>query len=285
MNILQDIMGLISKRKIKAPSDKDYIVSAAYTDTQEVLMPQPKMEASLINLGALKKYIGTGTQGPTGATGPQGPQGPQGPTGLTGATGATGATGPEGPQGPPGNINSTGGNIDTLKGVAMRTLYSKNVPTEYAAGEGDIDLLKSSGGFFGSTLFPTEFFTNSVNYNSKTIHFRITGKWGTKDNSPTVSISFRFGGQVFNGIGFSGSVANGHPAEIMGEIMITGGNAYVCSSMGWCENNGTMRRWALSNPSVPVDISNFTEGDLQIVMKDTTTNSFTSYFAYVQVWN
>jgi len=69
MNILQDIMGLIAKRKIKLPTDKDYIVSAAYTDTQEVLKPQPKMEASLINIGALKKYIGTGNQGPTGGFG------------------------------------------------------------------------------------------------------------------------------------------------------------------------------------------------------------------------
>lgn len=57
MTILQDILGLIAKRKIKTPSDKDYIVSAAYTDTQEVLKPMPKMEASLLNIGALKKYI------------------------------------------------------------------------------------------------------------------------------------------------------------------------------------------------------------------------------------
>jgi hypothetical protein len=66
---LQDIMGLISKRKIKVPTDKDYIVSAAYNDTQEVLKPRPKMEASLINIGALKKYINAGTQGPTGTSG------------------------------------------------------------------------------------------------------------------------------------------------------------------------------------------------------------------------
>lgn len=56
-SVLQDIMGMIAKRKVKVPTDKDYIVSAAYTDTQEVLKPQPKMEASLINIGALKKYI------------------------------------------------------------------------------------------------------------------------------------------------------------------------------------------------------------------------------------
>jgi hypothetical protein len=199
--------------------------------------------------------------------------------------GPEGPEGPEGPQGPPGNINSTGGNVDTLGGVAMRTLYSKNDPTYYEVGVEDINLLKSGGGFFGSTEFPLEFFEDSVNYDSKTIHFRITGKWGTEDNSPTVSISFRFGDQEFNGITFSGSVANGHPAEIMGEIMITDGNAYICSSMGWCENNGTMRRWALSNPSVPVDISNFTGGNLEIVMRDATTNKFTSYLAYVQVWN
>lgn len=63
MNTLQDIMGLISKRKIKTPTDKDYIISAAYADTQEVLKPQPKMEASLINVGALRKYISGENQG------------------------------------------------------------------------------------------------------------------------------------------------------------------------------------------------------------------------------
>ena len=57
MTTLQDIMGLITKRKIKTPSDNDYIISAAYTDTQERLKPQPKMEANLLSIGAIKKYI------------------------------------------------------------------------------------------------------------------------------------------------------------------------------------------------------------------------------------
>ena len=57
MTTLQDIMGLITKRKIKTPSDKDYIISAGYTDAQEVLKPQPKMEASLLSLAAIKKYV------------------------------------------------------------------------------------------------------------------------------------------------------------------------------------------------------------------------------------
>lgn len=184
----------------------------------------------------------------------------------------------------PVDINSTGGNIDTLGGVAIRTLYSKNDPIQYSVGI-DQDLLKSEGGPFGSTQFPLEFFEDSGNYKSKTIHFRITGKWGTENNSPTVKIDFTFGTQTLNSITFSGSVANGHPAEITGEIMITNGNAYICSSMGWCENNGTMRRWALSNPSVPIDISNFDAGRLSIVMKSGTTNTFTSYLGYIQVWN
>jgi hypothetical protein len=86
-------MGLISKRKIKTPTDKDYIISAAYTDTQEVLKPQPKMEASLINVGALKKFIANGTQGPAGPQGQQGIQGPQGVQGVQGEQGIQGETG------------------------------------------------------------------------------------------------------------------------------------------------------------------------------------------------
>lgn len=57
MTTLQDIMGLITKRKIKTPKDNDYIISAAYTDTQERLKPQPKMEANLLSIGAIKNYI------------------------------------------------------------------------------------------------------------------------------------------------------------------------------------------------------------------------------------
>ena len=61
MTTLQDIMGLTTKRKIKTPTDNDYIISAAYTDTQERLKPQPKMEANLLSLGAIKKYVLSGT--------------------------------------------------------------------------------------------------------------------------------------------------------------------------------------------------------------------------------
>jgi hypothetical protein len=57
MTTLQDIMGLITKRKIKTPSDSDYIISAAYTNVQETLKPQPKMEASLLSLAGIKSYV------------------------------------------------------------------------------------------------------------------------------------------------------------------------------------------------------------------------------------
>jgi len=67
MTTLQDIMGLITKRKIKTPTDNDYIISAAYTDIYERLKPQPKMEPNLLSLGAIKAYIGSGSQGPPGA--------------------------------------------------------------------------------------------------------------------------------------------------------------------------------------------------------------------------
>jgi hypothetical protein len=72
MTTLQDIMGLITKRKIKTPTDNDYIISAAYTDIYERLKPQPKMEPNLLSLGAIKAYIGSGSQGPAGPQGPQG---------------------------------------------------------------------------------------------------------------------------------------------------------------------------------------------------------------------
>lgn len=54
---LQDILGLVKRRKIKTPTDKDYIVSAAYDNPQEALKPNPKMHSSLISIGALKEMF------------------------------------------------------------------------------------------------------------------------------------------------------------------------------------------------------------------------------------
>ena len=127
---LQDIMGMIAKRKIKVPTDKDYIVAAAYSDTQEVLKPQPKMEASLINIGALKKYIGTGTQGPTGATGAQGPQGVQG---------IQGQTGDQGPQG------SAGNSVTILGSYANLAAFNAGAGSLPGANIGDAWILLSDG--------------------------------------------------------------------------------------------------------------------------------------------
>ena len=127
---LQDIMGMIAKRKVKVPTDKDYIVAAAYTDTQEVLKPQPKMEASLINIGALKKYIGTGTQGPTGATGAQGPQGVQG---------IQGQTGDQGPQG------SAGNSVTILGSYANLAAFNAGAGSLPGANIGDAWILLSDG--------------------------------------------------------------------------------------------------------------------------------------------
>jgi len=57
MTTLQDILGLIKNRKIKTPSDKDYIISAAYTNKKESLKTQPEMQTNLLSIGAIKKYI------------------------------------------------------------------------------------------------------------------------------------------------------------------------------------------------------------------------------------
>jgi hypothetical protein len=68
MNILQDILGLITKGKVKPPTGKDYMVVASYTDAQEILKPQPKMQANLVSLSALKNYIISSIAPPTPPT-------------------------------------------------------------------------------------------------------------------------------------------------------------------------------------------------------------------------
>ena len=69
-SVLQDILGLIKRRQVIKPTDKDYIVSARYDNPQEVLKPNPKMHPALLSLRELKTWIlssinisGSGTTG------------------------------------------------------------------------------------------------------------------------------------------------------------------------------------------------------------------------------
>jgi hypothetical protein len=198
--------------------------------------------------------------------------------------GPEGPEGPEGPQGPAGSINSTGGNIDTLGGVAMRTLYSRTNVINYSVGT-EADLLSGSSNF-GSRNFPTQFFTDSVNYVSKIIHFRVTGKWGTVVTPNTSSvITTKFGDSIISTSTNVLDFSSNKPSEIFGEIIITNGFAVVCYSVGWCDQTGDFRRQPISDPSTPVNVSSFTGGDFKVLIGSATNNSFTSYTGYVQVWN
>jgi hypothetical protein len=119
----------------------------------------------------------------------------------------------------------------------------------------------------------------------KIIHFRITGKWGDEVSTPTVQITSKFGSDILVTATISGNQVDNHPSEIFGEIIFNNGNAIACYSIGWCSNNGDFKRYALSDASTPIGVTGFSGGDFAIVMGSNTTNSFTTYLGYIQVWN
>jgi len=184
------------------------------------------------------------------------------------------------------NIPNFSGNTDNFNGSTMRTIYSRTNVITY--NEGDTTDLFSGSTNFGSRNFPQSFFTNSINYNNKIVYFRITGKWGGEDNSPEIDITTKFGNDTLSTITISGSNtigANNHPAEIYGEIIFNGGNAICCYSIGWCNNTGDYKRYALSDASIPISVTGFTGGDFQLIMNSNTSNDYTSYLGYIQIWN
>lgn len=184
------------------------------------------------------------------------------------------------------NIPNFSGNTDNLGGSTMRTIYSRTNIINYVEGE-NADLFSGSTNF-GSRNFPTQFFTDSVNYIDKIVHFRITGKWGSNDNSPEVGVVLQIGNDNITNFTIPGSQttgANGHPSEIAGELIFSGGNVIACYSIGWCGANGDFKRYALSDASTPVSVSGFNGGDLKLIMSSNTSNDFTSYLGYIQVWN
>jgi hypothetical protein len=183
------------------------------------------------------------------------------------------------------NIPDFSGNTDNLGGSTMRTIYSRTNVINYVVGQ-EADLFSGTTNF-GSRNFPSEFFSNSVNYNSKTIHFRITGVWATGgNNDTTATITTKFGDDVLTtSINVDLDFTVNKPSEIFGEIMITNGFAIVCYSVGWCDQTGDFRRTALSDASTPIDVSAFSGGDFKLLIGSATDRNFTSYLGYIQVWN
>lgn len=182
------------------------------------------------------------------------------------------------------NIPNFSGNADNLEGSYMRTTYSRTNVITYNVGT-EADLFSGSTNF-GSRNFPSSFFSNSVNYLSKIIHFRVTGKWGTVSNPDSdVVITTKFGDDIVATSSITLDFSSNKPSEIFGEIIINNGFAIVCYSVGWCDQTGDFRRSPLSNPATPLAVSGFTGGDFKLLIGSLTDNSYTSYTGYIQVWN
>jgi hypothetical protein len=179
---------------------------------------------------------------------------------------------------------TTSGNTDNLGGANMRTIYSRTNVITYNVGT-EADLFSGSTNF-GSRNFPSSFFTNSVNYSNKIIHFRVTGKWGTIVTPDSdVVITTKFGNDIVATSSITLDFSSNKPSEIFGEIVINNGSAIVCYSVGWCDQTGDFRRSPLSDPSTPLVVSGFNGGDFKLIIGSATDNRYTSYIGYIQVWN
>jgi len=58
--ILQDMMGMLSRKKVVTPKADDYIAIARYAGAQERMKPHPKVETELVTMGAIKTFVNTG---------------------------------------------------------------------------------------------------------------------------------------------------------------------------------------------------------------------------------
>ena len=59
-NILQDMMGMLTRKKIATPKTDDFITIARYATVQERLKPNPKIEAELVTMDAIKTFVNAG---------------------------------------------------------------------------------------------------------------------------------------------------------------------------------------------------------------------------------
>jgi hypothetical protein len=61
MNLLQDILGLIARKKKVKPIDTDVLPIGRYKSSKEILKPKPEMKTSLVSLKELKDYVSKGS--------------------------------------------------------------------------------------------------------------------------------------------------------------------------------------------------------------------------------
>jgi hypothetical protein len=57
MNLLQDILALVTRRKQVKPVDTDVLPIGRYKTSKEILKPKPEMKTNLVTLKDLKAYI------------------------------------------------------------------------------------------------------------------------------------------------------------------------------------------------------------------------------------
>jgi len=58
--ILQDMMGMLSRKKVVTPRTDDYITLARYAGAQERMKPHPKVETELVTMGSIKTFTNAG---------------------------------------------------------------------------------------------------------------------------------------------------------------------------------------------------------------------------------
>ena len=186
------------------------------------------------------------------------------------------------------NINNLGENGDILGGGIVRTLYSRTNPIT-ANGTTDVDFLVGTAGTaFGSRNIPSQFFTDSLNYKSKIIHFRVFGAFDSSDNDTDINIYIQIGSDklTYSDIGVvTLTQPKGHPFEIMGEIIFNNQTVRSCYSIGHCANNGDYKRYPLSDATLTQNVSSFSGGDIQLIISSLSDVTLTTYGGYVQVYN
>jgi hypothetical protein len=186
------------------------------------------------------------------------------------------------------NNTTSGSNIDTLGGTSIRTLYTKDSDTIYTSGSVNTDFLSGSLNW-GSRTLPQSFFDDSVNYVGKILHFRAVGKFASGGGDHTSgSIRLQIGDQIISGsdLGLQKfEFSRNHPFEIMGEVVITGGNATTCYAIKYCDQTGDLKALSLGDVTLSGSFSTLSPGDFKVIVSGSTNRNMTSYYSYFQVMN
>lgn len=181
----------------------------------------------------------------------------------------------------------TWGTSENVTVYPQGTMYA-HFSNVYAFPPSDIDILSGSlGTYEGIRTLGVDFYNQVTDSKARILRFRATGKFDVNTGQDLVCY-VKLGNQILNSTNLGTVTLNqnqGHPFEIVYDIVFQNTEIRTCGAIGYCDNTGDYRKVALSNLYVADTAVVGMVGDIQMVISGSSTTVMTGSLVNIEFLN